>query len=116
MFNPAIGGLCLVEQAPIQAKCDYFNQRWLDFTVRTMEQKLSDSWAEGVYPGDLARCLEIYLRAFGRRKIFEMTCRLRRYDGRYRWIFDRGVPFNAQGQLAGYIGSCLDITERVETE
>ncbi len=44
-----------------------------------------------------------------------MEYRLRRSDGTYRWIFDRGVPFNdADGQFAGYIGSCIDVTDRVD--
>ncbi|MFH1033774.1 MAG: PAS domain S-box protein [Pseudomonadota bacterium] len=114
----------LVEQAPImiwranqQAKCDYFNQRWLAFTGRGMAEELGDGWAQGVHADDLARCLSIYIEAFQRREIFEMTYRLRRHDGQYRWILDRGVPFtDSQGQFAGYIGSCQDITERVQAE
>ena len=40
-----------------------------------------------------------------------------RHDGVYRWIFDRGVPFNdKEGIFAGYIGSCVDITDRVEAQ
>lgn len=114
----------LVEQAPImiwraglQAKCDYFNQRWLDFTGRSLEQELGDGWAQGVHSQDLPRCLEIYLGSFQQRQVFEMTYRLRRHDGQFRWIFDRGVPFHDdQGQFAGYIGSCHDITAKVEAE
>jgi hypothetical protein len=46
-----------------------------------------------------------------------MEYRLRRHDGAWRWIFDRGVPkYEADGQFAGYIGSCTDITERVEAQ
>jgi signal transduction histidine kinase len=42
-----------------------------------------------------------------------MEYRLRRYDGEYRWLLDVGVPrFNADHSFAGYIGSCLDVTER----
>jgi PAS domain S-box-containing protein len=41
-----------------------------------------------------------------------MEYRLRREDGEYRWILDHGVPrFNADGSFAGYIGSCVDVTE-----
>lgn len=44
-----------------------------------------------------------------------MEYRLRRNDGEYRWIFDRGVPFeNDEGEFAGYIGSCIDVTEQVQ--
>jgi signal transduction histidine kinase len=42
-----------------------------------------------------------------------MQYRLRRHDGEYRWILDKGVPrFNPNGTFAGYIGSGIDITER----
>jgi signal transduction histidine kinase len=42
-----------------------------------------------------------------------MEYRSRRNDGEYRWIVDTGVPrFNPDGSFAGYIGSCLDITDR----
>jgi signal transduction histidine kinase len=42
-----------------------------------------------------------------------MEYRLRRHDGQYRWLSDIGVPrFERDGHLAGYIGSCIDITDR----
>jgi transcriptional regulator with GAF, ATPase, and Fis domain len=46
-----------------------------------------------------------------------MEYRLRRYDGEYRWVLDCGVPhFSPDGIFLGYIGSCLDITQRKESE
>ncbi len=42
-----------------------------------------------------------------------MQYRLRRHDGEYRWIFDAGVPrSNPDGSFEGYIGSCIDVTDR----
>jgi light-regulated signal transduction histidine kinase (bacteriophytochrome) len=44
---------------------------------------------------------------------FEMQFRLRRADGEYRWMLNHGVPrFTPDGAFQGYIGSCIDITER----
>lgn len=114
----------LVEQAPIMiwragvdALCNYFNGRWLSFRGRTQEQEAGNGWAEGVHPDDMEGCLETYLSSFHRRETFEMHYRLKRHDGAYRWIFDRGVPvFDMRGDFAGYIGSCIDVTERIEAE
>jgi PAS domain S-box-containing protein len=93
--------------------CSYVNQPWLEFTGRPLGAELGNGWAEGVHNEDLKRCLETYSQAFDRREPFEMEYRLRRNDGEYRWILDIGVPrFNADGNFAGYIGSCLDITDR----
>ena len=97
--------------------CNYFNKPWLSFTGRSLEQELGNGWADGVHPEDLASCFKTYNEAFDKREAFEMQYRLRRYDGEYRWALDNGVPrFNQDGSFAGYIGSCLDITERILAE
>jgi PAS domain S-box-containing protein len=96
--------------------CTYFNDRWLQFTGRTMEQELGNGWADGVHPEDLDRCMSTYVSAFGRRERFQMEYRMLRHDGEYRWLLDTGTPRFAQGEFAGYIGSCVDVTDRKVTE
>ena len=97
--------------------CTYFNQVWLAFTGRPLEQELGDGWLEDVYEEDRLRCLDTYAAAFEARQPFTMEYRLRRHDGEYRWIIDHGVPnHDAAGEFIGYIGSCLDISDRHEME
>jgi len=97
--------------------CTFFNQTWLDFTGRSLEEEWGVGWAEGVHFEDFQRCMDTYIDAFNDRKVFEMEYRLRRHDGVYRWILDRGTPrYLPDGTFAGYIGSCADITERKQLE
>ncbi len=97
--------------------CNYFNKPWLDFTGRTMEQELGNGWSEGVHPDDFQRCLNTYVNAFDTRQEFKMEYRLRRFDGEYRWVLDTGIPrFTPEGGFLGYIGSCIDISDRVSAE
>ncbi|PYL13140.1 MAG: hypothetical protein DMF48_00715 [Verrucomicrobia bacterium] len=107
----------LIWMAGVDKLCTFFNKPWLDFTGRIMDQELGNGWAEGVHRDDLQKCLAVYTHAFDARQPFVMQYRLRRNDGEYRWISDQGVPrLDPQGRFAGYIGSCVDVTELVNKD
>ena len=97
--------------------CDFVNQAWLNFTGRTMKQELGNGWLASVHTDDAERCLRTYVCAFDAREKFQMEYRLKRFDGQFHWILDRGVPrFETGGAFVGYIGSAVDISERKERE
>ena len=107
----------LIWMSGVDKLCTFFNKLWLDFTGRSLEQEMGNGWAEGVHPDDLQKCLKVYAEAFDARKPFVMQYRLRRNDGEYRWVSDQGVArYDSQGKFAGYIGSCLDVTELINKE
>ena len=107
----------LIWMSDTEKLCDYFNNCWLEFRGRSMEEELGNGWAEGVHPDDFERCLATYSQSFDRRENFRMEYRLRRHDGEYRWVLDIGVPrFNEDGSFAGYIGSCVDVTDHKRLE
>ena len=93
--------------------CNFFNKPWLEFSGRPMEAELGNGWAEKVHPDDFDRCLDIYVTNFDARKKFTMDYRMQRHDGEYRWILDNGIPrYSPMGEFIGFIGSCVDITDR----
>ena len=107
----------LIWRSDLSGDRDFFNETWLEFRGRTFEEEYGEGWAEGVFPEDLGRCLESYRRSFERHEPFEMVYRLLHRDGRYRWVTDRGSPYHdARGTILGYLGSCMDITARIELE
>jgi len=114
----------LADSAPVMIwladtdkKCTYFNQGWLNFTGRTLEQEAGDDWQSGVHPDDLTECLEVYYASFERREPFTQRYRLLRHDGEYRWLLDHGQPrFATDGSFLGYIGSCIEIHDSVLAE
>jgi PAS domain S-box-containing protein len=105
----------LLWMAGTDGLCNFFNQRWLDFTGRSLEDEVGSGWASGVHPEDFQGCMSLYLDAFVARRAFSMEYRLRRHDGEFRWVYDQGAPrFESDGTFAGFIGSCTDITEQRE--
>jgi PAS domain S-box-containing protein len=102
----------LIWMSGVDKLCTFFNKRWLEFTGRSMEQEMGNGWAQGVHRDDLQKCVKTYTEAFDARKPFVMQYRLKRNDGEYRWISDDGVPrYETDGVFAGYIGSCVDVTD-----
>jgi PAS domain S-box-containing protein len=94
----------------------YFNKAWLGFTGRTMDEELGDGWIADVHPDDRAE-LDVCAKATQTRQPFWTEFRLRRHDGVYRWILDSASPrFAPDGRFLGYMGSCIDVTDRKEAE
>ncbi|NEO99270.1 MAG: PAS domain S-box protein [Symploca sp. SIO2E9] len=100
-----------------EGDCTFFNQPWLSFTGRNLDQEIGHGWIENVHPEDIENCQDTYSLACQQQKLFRLEYRLRRADGLYRWVLCTGVPqFTVEGKLAGYIGSCIDITDRRQAE
>jgi PAS domain S-box-containing protein len=93
--------------------CDFVNKPWLEFRGRTFEDERGTGWMEGVHPEDREYVNGTFGDAFARREPFRMEYRVQRTDGQYRWLLVTGVPRRLpDGTFNGYIGSCIDITDR----
>jgi len=95
-----------------------FNETWLNFTGKSLSDELAHSWGgDEVHPDDQKACFSVYKKHIKNRTAFDHEFRLKRFDGVYRWVREVGVPFlGARKKYLGFIGNCLDITERKQTE
>lgn len=94
----------------------YFNRVWQAFVGGADDQSKDDHWRAAIHPEDRTRVLAEYARAFADQTRFESKYRLRQNGGDYRLILDVGAPLMNDGKLSGYVGSCLDITEREQID
>jgi PAS domain S-box-containing protein len=97
--------------------CEYVNLGYLDFVGTDDRGVGGDGWERFIHPDDREDYLDAYAQAFASRSLFDAELRFRRHDGEYRWLRSIGRPrLGADGELLGYAGISLDITERKQAE
>lgn len=102
----------LIAMGDETSNATYFNKAWVNLTGRPMENLLKFGWADLVHPEDKERYVNIYLTAFEKKVPFSGEFRVLNKNGEYRWLLAQGPPlFRPDGSFAGYISSCMDITE-----
>ncbi|MCX6272923.1 MAG: PAS domain S-box protein [Bacteroidetes bacterium] len=115
--NLADSGIALMWRSGTDKLYNYFNKPWLEFTGRNLEQEVGNGWEEGIHPENIGECRKVYQKAFNKREKFEIEYRLRHNSGEYRWMQKQGTPnYNSNGEFIGYIGHCIDITDRKVAE
>jgi PAS domain S-box-containing protein len=94
----------------------YANQAFLDFVGVSLEQYVATGWS-GFLPAEEVKLAQHTLEeAIRNRTLYTLEHRMRRYDGEYRWLLSQGAPsFYPNGDLYGYVGSAIDITELKQT-
>ncbi len=96
---------------------EFVNSTFREFFGTEMEQVLGTKWQPLVHPDDMDGYLGAYMRAVEEEKPFHARARVRRADGAWRWIESFGSPWvSPEGIFMGYVGSSLDITERVQSD
>lgn len=115
--NLANSGGALIWTSDVNGECNYFNNPWLEFTGRTLEEELGYGWTISVHPSDLEYCIKTYKEAFEKKQSFEMEYRLLHKRTEYRWIKDIGTPnYDSRGNFIGFIGYCFDISKNKSLE
>jgi PAS domain S-box-containing protein len=96
---------------------NFFNQKWLQFTGRSLAEELCQGWLNNVFPPHIPRVKETFKRAFFTLQNYRIEYRLKAADGRYRTVLESGsAQFTQDGTFAGYIGWCADIEQTRMTQ
>ncbi len=107
----------LVWCADGEGACSFVNQAWEDYTGASVERQRGAGWLECVHADDRESLGREWSEAFGLRRRLETEFRLRRADGSYGWVHHSAEPVTDEaGRLAGYLGTCHDISERRNAE
>jgi diguanylate cyclase (GGDEF)-like protein/PAS domain S-box-containing protein len=107
----------LVWCAGADGGCSFVNQAWEDFTGRRLEHERGAGWLVSVHPEDREALRREWGEAFGLRRRLDTEFRLRRGAGDYGWVHHTAEPVTDEaGRLAGYLGTCHDISERRNAE
>ena len=110
--NMADNSPVMIWVSGLDKNCTYFNNTWLNYTGRRIEEELGTGWATGILPEDLEQCMLMYNNAFDTQQSFVMEYRLLRHDGQYRWILNVGKPTYIDDAFTGFIGSCSDVHDQ----
>ena len=104
----------LIWMADAEGERSYVNASWVAYTGAPAQDALGEGWLASVHVADRRRWLRNFAEANTRRGRFAAEYRLRGRDGRYRWMLDQALPRLAKdGALVGYVGSSVDIHDRV---
>lgn len=107
----------LVWKTNKQIEINYVNKRWSEYTGFSLSNSSEYSWKGIIHPEDIAEYNEIKKRAKDTLEELQLSVRIKRYDGCYRWCLLTASPYyDLNNKYAGYIGSIYDMHEKKEFE
>lgn len=95
----------------------YMNKAGLELFGVTLEKLLKDNWPAYIHPDDLEKTSHLLFHIMETKGTFQADYRVKDANGNYRWLLSSASPsFLPSGELHGYVGSSVDITERKDLE
>ena len=96
---------------------DYVSKSALSYFSLEPDQLLGDAWQAMVHPDDLPLCNAAWALSVRTGKTYQIDCRLRRFDGVFRWHALMAVSQRDEvGNIVKWFGSSTDIHDRKVAE
>ena len=96
----------------LEGKVIFANQPWLDFIGSSLDQHLGSIAFTNTHPEDVENCRAVFEESYYNQSDFKLEYRVKRFDGRYRWMVNKGAPrYGVNGEFEGYIHAFMNIHE-----
>jgi formate hydrogenlyase transcriptional activator len=96
---------------------DFFNQSWLEYVGRSLEDVQGWKWTEVIHPEDVEGIVAVWRESLASGKPFLYEARVRRADGEYRWMLHHKVAIRDEHRtIVKWHGSSIDIQDRKHAE
>src|SRR5579862_2750378 len=96
---------------------DFFNQPWLNYVGRGLEDLQGWKWTRFIHPDDVEGIVERWRASLASGEPFLHEARVLRADGEYRWMLHHKVAIrDGSGQIVKWYGSSIDIEDRKRAE
>ena len=100
-----------------QGEFNFFNTAWQELTGKNLGSQIFKGWIENIHKDDKLTFVESFNRFFGKKEKIEMEFRIEDKNSEYIWMLFVGDPFyDIKGNFDGYMGVCLDISNRKSLE
>ena len=107
----------LVWMSTADGTTEHLNQQAIEYVGLSADVPNGWSWLDAIHPDDAEHARREWTSAVARQKPYEVDCRVRRYDGVYRWHTFRSMPRrDADGAVVRWIGTATDIDDRKHFE
>ena len=107
----------LIYSARPDGYIDFFNQQCVEFLGLPLEEISGWGWTKTVHPDDIEEVLAKCRAALETGESFMAEFRVRRADGKYRWMLHRNVAlFDNHGKIVRWFGSSIDIDDQKSAE
>jgi PAS domain S-box-containing protein len=108
---------CLIHTARPDGYIDFFNQTWLRYVGRALEDLEGWKWTAYIHPEDVEGILEVWRASLASGDPFLHEARVLRADGEFRWMLHHKVAARGEyGQIIKWHGSSIDIEDRKRAE
>jgi len=108
---------CGIFQTDASGACTYVNDRYSEITGIGPDKAYGDAWAEAIHPDDRAAIFHAWQQTVAGGYWFEQEYRFVKPSGEIRWVLASALPLHdVGGNIIGYVGNMIDITERKRRE